>query len=82
MRTDTLDRAADKDEPLFECPACGLPAEVTDRFTLGGTPGPVEHVKLVCLAGHWCTPPADRLLDTKPHAAKRTGGRSPGRGGG
>jgi hypothetical protein len=76
MRTDTLDRAAEKDEPLLECPSCGLPAEVTDRFTLGGAPCPVEHVKLVCLAGHWCTPPADQLLETEPHAAKRTGGHT------
>jgi len=48
-------------EPLVECPACGLPAEVTDRFTLGGAPGPVEHVKLVCVTRHWFTIPADQL---------------------
>ena len=74
MRTYTLERAAEQDEPLPECPTCGLPAEVTDRFTLGGAPGPVEHVKLVCRAGHWCTPPVDQLLATEPHAAKGTGG--------
>jgi hypothetical protein len=74
MRTHALDRAAEQDEPLLECPTCGLPAEVTDRFTLGGAPGPVEHVKLVCVAGHRCTPPVDRLPATESHAAKRTRG--------
>jgi len=44
-----------------ECPACGLPAEIADRFTLGGAPDPVEHVKLVCVARHWFTVPVDHL---------------------
>jgi hypothetical protein len=48
-------------EPLLECPACGLPAEITDRFTLGGAPGPVEHVKLVCVVRHWFTLPVDQF---------------------
>jgi hypothetical protein len=48
-------------ERLTECPECGLPAEIVDRFMLTGAPGPVEHVKLVCLAGHWFTPPVDYL---------------------
>ena len=48
-------------EPLVECPACGLPAEITDRFTLGGAPEPVEHVKLVCVTRHWFTIPAEQL---------------------
>ena len=34
-------------DPLLECPTCGLPAEIIDRFTLDGAPAPVEHVKLV-----------------------------------
>jgi hypothetical protein len=44
-----------------QCPSCGLPATITDRFTLNGSPGPVEHVKLVCAAGHWSTPPIKSL---------------------
>ena len=48
-------------EPLGECPTCGLPAEITDRFTLAGAPGPVEHVKLVCVMRHWFTIPVDML---------------------
>jgi len=53
-------------EPLLNCPTCGLPAEITDRFTLDGAPTPVEHVKLVCVKGHWCTPPVDQLPDSGP----------------
>jgi hypothetical protein len=44
---------------LVDCPTCGLPAEVTDRFTLGGAPGPVEHVKVMCVRRHWYTLPVD-----------------------
>ena len=48
-------------EPLLECPDCGLPAEITDRFTLAGAPAPVEHVKVVCVMRHWFTVPVDQL---------------------
>ena len=41
------------------CPSCGLPAQIVDRFTLSGSSGPVQHVKIVCTAGHWYTPPID-----------------------
>jgi hypothetical protein len=44
---------------LLDCPSCGLPAEITDRFTLNGAPTPVEHVKLVCVRRHWYTLPLD-----------------------
>lgn len=44
---------------LVDCPECGLPAEITDRFTLGGAPEPVEHVKVVCVRRHWYTLPID-----------------------
>jgi hypothetical protein len=46
---------------LVGCPTCGLPAEITDRFTLGGAPGPVEHVKVVCVRRHWYTLAVDML---------------------
>jgi hypothetical protein len=42
---------------LLDCPDCGLPAEVRDRFTLSGTP----HVKISCVIGHWSTPPVEFL---------------------
>jgi hypothetical protein len=48
-------------EPLVECPACGLPAEITDRFVLNGAPAPVEHVRVGCVKRHWFTVPADQL---------------------
>jgi hypothetical protein len=53
-------------DPLLNCPTCGLPAEITDRFTLDGVPTRVEHVKLVCVKGHWYTPPVDQLLVARP----------------
>jgi hypothetical protein len=61
MSTYMHDSAAEQHERLSECPTCGLPAHIEDRFTLPGAPSPVEHVKLVCGAGHWCTPPVDKL---------------------
>jgi hypothetical protein len=49
---------------LFRCPdpACQAPAEVTDRFALPSTSGPVEHVRTRCLAGHGFTPRVDSLV--------------------
>jgi hypothetical protein len=67
------------DDPLLNCPACGLPAEITDRFILDGVPTPVEHVKLVCVSGHWYTPPVDQLAWAEPdyQPARRVGARHP-----
>ncbi len=49
-------------EPIYiTCPQCGEPAEVVQRVTLGGSPGPVEHVKIICAARHWFTPMVDSL---------------------
>ena len=48
-------------QPPLDCPACGLPAEIVDRFILNGSPHRVEHVKLVCGADHWFTEPVDSL---------------------
>jgi hypothetical protein len=41
------------------CPQCARPAKIIDRFTLGGTDGPLEHVKLSCSGDHWFTPLAE-----------------------
>ena len=30
------------------CPGCGATAEITERFTLASTDGPVAHVALSC----------------------------------
>lgn len=48
-------------DTLLDCPLCGLPAEIVARFTFDGSPGPVEHVRLACVAGHWFTLPVDSL---------------------
>jgi hypothetical protein len=48
-------------DSLRDCPACGLPTEVVERFTVDSSTRPVEHLKLVCVAGHWVTAPVDSL---------------------
>jgi hypothetical protein len=53
---------------LVDCPTCGLPAEITDRFTLDGVPEPLDHVKVVCVRRHWYTLPVDMV----PVSARRT----------
>ena len=35
------------------CPDCGAPAEVTDRFALESTDGPIEHLRVQCVRRHW-----------------------------
>jgi hypothetical protein len=63
---------ARRPRPLLDCPTCGLPAEITDRFTLDGAPTRVEHVKLVCVQRHWYALPVDQLPLSAPVAQKRT----------
>ncbi|HTX08971.1 MAG TPA: hypothetical protein VME22_10195 [Solirubrobacteraceae bacterium] len=55
---DTAPAATEYGE-LIDCPTCGSPAEIIDRFVLGGAPGPVEHVKIACVRRHWYTLPVD-----------------------
>ena len=47
---------------LVPCPECGLPAEITERFWLDSTDGPVLHVCLACVDGHCFRMPGDRLF--------------------
>lgn len=71
----TDDRYDDHDElDLMVCPECGAPAEVLDRFALGGTDGPLEHVKIRCLLRHWFLMPA-AAVPTAPalREPRRTG---------
>lgn len=49
------------DDLLVDCPECGLPADVTDRFTLASTAGPVPHLALRCAAGHVLRLPVENL---------------------
>ena len=37
------------------CPECGSSARITERFWLGSTAGPVEHVRIGCVNNHWLT---------------------------
>lgn len=39
-------------QTLVSCPDCGVPAEITERFRLPSTDGPVDHVAVQCAAGH------------------------------
>ena len=49
------------------CPECGEAAEITERFTLASTDGPVAHVALSCPGGHHFRMAADQF----PVAAAR-----------
>ena len=52
---------------LIACPECALPAEIIERFWLASTDGPVLHVCVSCVDGHYFRMPADRLLaDVQP----------------
>jgi hypothetical protein len=46
---------------IVGCPECHQPAEVLDRFALESTDGPVEHVRLGCLARHHFLMPVEAL---------------------
>jgi hypothetical protein len=46
---------------LVACPECELPAEIAERFWLNSTDGPVLHVCVICVDGHYFRMPADGL---------------------
>ncbi|CAN5699288.1 hypothetical protein BH23PAT2_BH23PAT2_10540 [soil metagenome] len=46
---------------------CANIAEITDRFVLESTGGPVEHVRTVCLEGHVLMGPTAMLYVQKPN---------------
>ncbi len=48
------------------CPECGAPAEITERFRMPSTDGPVEHIVVHCAAGHHFRMPADKLPAVQP----------------
>ncbi len=51
---------------IVDCPECLLPAEVQWRADLASTDGPVAHLKIRCLAGHWYLLPENRLPGRSP----------------
>ena len=55
---------------FLNCPAyldhegtvrCGLPAEVSCRYTMDSTDGPLESAMIRCPAGHWFNAPIEFL---------------------
>jgi hypothetical protein len=46
---------------LYDCPECALPATATSRGERPSTGGPVEHVFVRCVTGHWFLGPVDML---------------------
>ena len=58
---------------LVSCPDCGVPAEITERFCLPSTDGPVDHVVVDCAADHHFRMAADRLpaLQPQPQQPRR-----------
>jgi hypothetical protein len=49
---------------LYDCPTCALPATATPRGRRQSTHGPVEHILLRCVLGHWFLGPAETLAGT------------------
>ena len=74
---------------FLDCPAyldqdgaarCGLPAEVSRRFIMHSTDGPLESAMIGCPAGHWFNGPIefltwDRTSERDPGAAVAVGAR-------
>jgi hypothetical protein len=58
-------RSGAMDEPI-PCPQCGAPAQITERFWLDSTDGPVKHLKTGCVNHHWLTPLAETAPSAKP----------------
>ena len=46
---------------VVACPECEVPAEITDRFSLSSTDGPVDCVALSCVGGHHFRMPSELL---------------------
>jgi hypothetical protein len=55
---------------IVGCPECAAPAEVVDRFVLGSTAGPIEHVIVLCIERHRFTVPVvqvvSRAVESRP----------------
>ena len=56
---------------ITPCPGCGVPAEITERFILASTDGPITHVAVCCVGGHHYRMEADRLPADPSRAALR-----------
>jgi hypothetical protein len=59
---------------VIPCPECGVPAEITERFSLPSTGGSVGHVAVCCAAGHHFRMAADRLPASSTAPSRGLGG--------
>jgi hypothetical protein len=41
---------------ILPCPQRGAPAEITERFWLDSTGGPIQHLQAICVSKHWLSP--------------------------
>ena len=62
---------------VTRCPECGAPAEITDRFVLESTDGPVEHARVSCAARHWFLLGVGTLERTHRRLDRTAGSRPP-----
>ena len=60
------------DMDLTTCPECGNAAEITARDVFESTDGPIEHVKVVCVAQHWFVLPVAYLATARHPALEPT----------
>jgi hypothetical protein len=51
---------------IIACPQCSAPAEITQRFWLDSTDGPIQHLQTICLSKHWLTPRAETVHQQWP----------------
>lgn len=59
---------------LTRCPECGAIAEIVRRVVLQSTDGPIEHVRMRCVARHWFLLPTSAVADAVP-PVERTAAR-------
>jgi hypothetical protein len=71
---------------ILPYPQCGAPAEITGRFWLDATDGPIQHLQTSCVSKHWLTPRAEMVHQQWPSTRSPRGGAAellgPGAGGG
>jgi hypothetical protein len=58
---------------IIPCPQCDAPAEITQRFWLDSTDGPIQHLQTNCLSKHWLTPRAETVDQPWPTTRSRLG---------
>ena len=57
----TTAQPASTQTEFVACPQCDLPATVEWRQEVGSTGGPMEHLKIRCVSGHWFLLPASMV---------------------